>query len=275
MNKKPFLLISFVLLIMLGSSVWAGGAVVLHDGAADPLTEGWSAWRQDNNFSVGPVTGEVTASGTYDAWQIADEGGNDGAGYSYDISALADDALANGFIFSVELNVIGNAENETVIAGVNFNENRFDLNFTQSDGILTVDLFGGESYTLPDTAGDYHLFELVYNSISETADLFVDGVEQISDHVAPDAGFHNGEVVIGSSAGGGAGTGNYSLVQLEIVSSVKINFQEEILGVPEGYLADWGQVYDDRGNGFSYGWDIDVSGGTRQREGDLTSVTIH
>ncbi|RMF00636.1 MAG: hypothetical protein D6768_12345, partial [Chloroflexi bacterium] len=36
---------------------------------------------------------------------------------------------------------------------------------------------------------------------------------------------------------------------------VKINFQPKKAAVPDGYLADFGKPFADRGNGFSYGWD--------------------
>lgn len=39
----------------------------------------------------------------------------------------------------------------------------------------------------------------------------------------------------------------------------RINFQPPG-EVPEGYLPDYGEVFGDRGNGFSYGWDTDLSG---------------
>jgi beta-galactosidase len=39
-----------------------------------------------------------------------------------------------------------------------------------------------------------------------------------------------------------------------------IVFQPAGLSVPTGYLADNGAGFDDRGNGFSYGWDADTSG---------------
>jgi len=47
--------------------------------------------------------------------------------------------------------------------------------------------------------------------------------------------------------------------------SVKINFQTQAAPIPEGYLPDTGQAYGDRGNGFSYGWDRDISADTRAR----------
>jgi glucose/arabinose dehydrogenase len=42
--------------------------------------------------------------------------------------------------------------------------------------------------------------------------------------------------------------------------SVKINFQPPSAPVPAGYLADKGEVYGNRANGFSYGWDVANTG---------------
>jgi hypothetical protein len=47
--------------------------------------------------------------------------------------------------------------------------------------------------------------------------------------------------------------------------SVKINFEPAGSPVPSGYLADTGAVFGDRGNGFSYGWNVDNSAQTRDR----------
>ncbi|MHC4511505.1 MAG: discoidin domain-containing protein, partial [Planctomycetota bacterium] len=46
---------------------------------------------------------------------------------------------------------------------------------------------------------------------------------------------------------------------------VSINFQSQGAPIPEGYLPDYGEVFGDRGNGFSYGWDVDATGATRDR----------
>jgi len=47
--------------------------------------------------------------------------------------------------------------------------------------------------------------------------------------------------------------------------SVKINFQLKGGPVPEGYLPDYGEVFGDRGNGFSYGWNRDIQADSRDR----------
>jgi hypothetical protein len=47
--------------------------------------------------------------------------------------------------------------------------------------------------------------------------------------------------------------------------AVKINFQPAGAPIPSGYLADTGAVFADRGNGYSYGWNLDNSAQTRDR----------
>jgi len=52
-------------------------------------------------------------------------------------------------------------------------------------------------------------------------------------------------------------------------SSVKINFQSRTQGsreVPQGYLPDYGDVFSDRGNGWSYGWTVDKAESARDRD---------
>jgi hypothetical protein len=46
---------------------------------------------------------------------------------------------------------------------------------------------------------------------------------------------------------------------------VKINFQHPSSVTPEGYLPDSGEIFGDRGNGFSYGWDESITGDARER----------
>jgi len=63
-----------------------------------------------------------------------------------------------------------------------------------------------------------------------------------------------------------------SLVVLPVLANnaaqgleVKINFQPSSAQIPAGYLADFGDVFGDRGNGYSYGWDMDIRGASRKR----------
>ena len=47
--------------------------------------------------------------------------------------------------------------------------------------------------------------------------------------------------------------------------AVKINFQLAGAPTPSGYLADTGAIFADRGNGYSYGWNVDNSAASRDR----------
>ncbi len=48
-------------------------------------------------------------------------------------------------------------------------------------------------------------------------------------------------------------------------SPVKINFQPSDAPIPAGYVVDSGEVFANRGNGYSYGWDADNSAAVRDR----------
>src|SRR5207244_7134905 len=54
--------------------------------------------------------------------------------------------------------------------------------------------------------------------------------------------------------------------QLGGVPFAYINFQPTGVPVPAGYRADYGLAFGDRGNGFSYGWDVDNSANTAVRD---------
>ena len=52
---------------------------------------------------------------------------------------------------------------------------------------------------------------------------------------------------------------------------VKVNFQSRTQGsgeVPLGYLPDYGDLYGDRGNSYSYGWTVDKQSSSRDRDSD-------
>ena len=48
-------------------------------------------------------------------------------------------------------------------------------------------------------------------------------------------------------------------------SEIKINFQAAGAPIPDGYLPDYGELFGDRGNGWSYGWSQDMTSRTRDR----------
>ena len=56
------------------------------------------------------------------------------------------------------------------------------------------------------------------------------------------------------------------IVSTTVSDSVSVNFQPEGIPVPEGWLADSGKTFSDRGNDLTYGWNVDVSQAMRQRQ---------
>src|SRR5688572_4909659 len=44
-----------------------------------------------------------------------------------------------------------------------------------------------------------------------------------------------------------------------------VNFQKTTPAAPAGYVIDAGHVFADRGNGLSYGWDLDATASARDR----------
>jgi len=54
-------------------------------------------------------------------------------------------------------------------------------------------------------------------------------------------------------------------VGIASASTLRINFQSNGAPIPEGYFPDYGAAFGDRGNGWSYGWDVDNTANTRDR----------
>ena len=52
--------------------------------------------------------------------------------------------------------------------------------------------------------------------------------------------------------------------------TVYVNFQTAGAEVPEGYLPDSGAVFGDQGNGWSYGWDRDISADAREKNAAIS-----
>lgn len=197
------------------------GTVALHEDDNDPLTEGWSDFRGPINTMA--VTGDV---GGFDAWQTDDPGGGFEGGYEFGLTTQQEtDALNNGWKFSARLRVLDPEQdvNEAIFAGVNLRvagppDERFHLVFGSSAGIPEVEFVGGSRVSMPDLSNDdYHLYEVIYDPGTATADLFVDGIERISDFVGVDSGFQDHRVTFGSGGGGAAGVANWNLVKFEII----------------------------------------------------------
>lgn len=55
-------------------------------------------------------------------------------------------------------------------------------------------------------------------------------------------------------------------VEIMVGTVICVNFQDMTAEPPEGYLPDYGEIFADRGNGYSYGWDDDNTANARNRD---------
>jgi hypothetical protein len=59
-------------------------------------------------------------------------------------------------------------------------------------------------------------------------------------------------------------------VTFKVALLVQVNFQNTTSDGVEGYLPDFGDAFDDRGNGYSYGWDVDNTANARNRNNAIS-----
>jgi hypothetical protein len=84
--------------------------------------------------------------------------------------------------------------------------------------------------------------------------------------VTADPGVFSGDVEIETNAPTAAATFTFAIVgQVTSDGVTRINFQPAPTPIPDNYLADSGQLFGDRGNGLSYGWNANAAGFTRDR----------
>jgi hypothetical protein len=88
---------------------------------------------------------------------------------------------------------------------------------------------GLSSLALDGLGGGYHLYELVYDPASASADLFVDGVERLSNY-AGNVAVNTPTAWWGSGGGPGTGQGNFAAASFN-VSDVPEPGSAAIMGV--------------------------------------------
>jgi hypothetical protein len=95
---------------------------------------------------------------------------------------------------------------------------------TQPDGDPIVFLptsigppLAGLTYVLDGAGPGYHMYELVYDPVFSSADLYVDGVKRLSDYTGLPSPNETPTVSWGAGSSGDTGQGNYNLVQFAIV----------------------------------------------------------
>jgi hypothetical protein len=196
-----------ILICVFCAPSWAG-TISEHLGANDPTTEGFF-WP--GNISNGGLAPDGATG--FNAWTVI---GGGGSSFYQDPFTLAEaaDVVTNGWILSVRMRTptAGSFTYSSLWDG----SRRWDLLFSSSAGGDRVELYNGSvgsgpSFTVPGSPNQYHLYEYLFTPSANSADLFVDGVERISNY----AGLSQSvtpSVIIGSTNNV---QGNFNLVRLE------------------------------------------------------------
>jgi hypothetical protein len=212
----------FCMLVVTGYSE----LVFQHSGSTDPVSEGWLP-SSNLGSPVGDITaGPINDSGTQ-AWYVDDSSTAIGSTLFYGQSPTENqinEAKSSGWVLSIQLRVVDapDSPDTSVFAAYRYDNTDYHLAFgAEADGdpivrLLTASNDTGIDYTLQNSGGGYHLYQLVYDPVASSADLFVDGVERLSDYTG--YSLSTSPVVLwGGGASTSTGHGNYNSVQLDVI----------------------------------------------------------
>jgi len=208
--------------------------IPIHMGAINPITEGFSVWSYGAASNAKPIVDDKGHA----AWSITIE--DLASEFSYISGALSPTQKAAlksyGFVLSVGVRVSQglapafDTTNVTVsgaalltdtgrlqiVLGVDSNGDTVVILPTRLDksGPGNSDRAYGESYTLSGLGSSYHTYQLVFNPVTQLADLFVDGVKRLQGY----AGFvHDNSQDYGLDFGAvSGGQANFDYVNLTI-----------------------------------------------------------
>lgn len=155
-----------------------------HSGATDPATEGWVG-----TFGPGVTEGPFTPGGPpASAWFIQDASNVSGSVgiYNQGLSFAQEALLAqNGWTMRVCLKATDLGSPLSIVYGYNSSNRRYDMWFSGNGSVTLMTSrpptcpIGGLTFSASTAATchapDFHLFELVFDPSSQTADLFING----------------------------------------------------------------------------------------------------
>jgi len=196
-----------------------------HSGSNDPTSEGWAHnVGPGGSTSSGPVINDL-GLGT-NAWYLEDTSVtlHTWETYSQTPSGVqVANASLYGWTLSTTLRMVSgttgvhNSMFVDYIDGATQWSMAFDV---APDGDPIIDFgdpffgtfFG--SYTVEGGAGTYHTYSLQYDPVAGSADLFVDGIERISDYTGVSVA--TTRVSFGAGASNGTGRAHYNSVQFSV-----------------------------------------------------------
>lgn len=205
--------------------------VFLHQGALNPIAdEGWSNITSANaSTTAGPVFNDLGSG--YDAWSVDDNStALDTVRMYYEdlTAAQVAEGTTAGWRLTARLRIVNLSDGFATVAGFGLSSavsvfyrdavHDWYLGFgSQADGDPILRLpnnnGAGALIALEGAGSGYHLYELVYDPLALSADLFVDGLEVASNLVGNSTTGGQRRVAWGASTSPDAGQGNYNLVR--------------------------------------------------------------
>ena len=208
------------------------GFTITHIGSVDPTGEGFTVEACCGQSASGPISNDLG----HDAWSIAGQARSYQFGYySGTLSPGQKADIGNqGFVLTLEARasqgvaLVYDSSSHITVGGaaVDMGTSRFEIGLGvdgNGDTVVvlptSIDPFGpdgsirtpGPSYTLVGSGSSYHIYQLVFNSETRSADLFVDGTERIRGYTGDPSFLDNKGLKFGAFSGGQI---NFAQVQL-------------------------------------------------------------
>src|SRR5262249_29115588 len=191
--------IAGIWLLTIGAGNGRAQIIAQHSGASNPTTESWQFFNSGSPGTIGPVTNDQ--NGGVDAWSVAlpstatalTEASYIGATPKANLNA----ALTNGWELTARLRFPVVPQNCWFFINLNlaplggptprgyaliFYPGQSGLTYQLSSSIIDGPIQGPPAVLLPNPT-DYHLFQIQYDPVSKSADLFVDGAMTVSNFV--------------------------------------------------------------------------------------------
>ena len=218
----------------LGSAAQAA-TLYVHEGAANPVTEGWSAHTGTGGGTTASAVYKDAVSG-FEAGAVGDNAtAYDAVRYCYEslTEAQTDEGNLAGWRLSLRLRIVNVPDGFTSVSGfglastiaATYRDGVRDwyLGFgTQADGDPLIRLPNNNAtpWAFEGGGSGYHLYELLYDPSLGSADLFIDGIERVSNIIANTSVYSGRSVLWGATTSPDTGEGRFSSVRFETAPAV-------------------------------------------------------
>jgi hypothetical protein len=194
-----------------------------HTGNTDPTAGGWTHVIGGGGFvSTGPVTNDLALG--IDAWFVEDTGTGSNTAESYSQTPSGGqiaEASSKGWALTMNLRMVTGTTGSFFGMFVDYIDGTtqwaltFDVDANGDPVVRTIDGASNPTHTLVGAGSTYHTYSLRFDPLAGSADLFVDGVEQISNYTGNSIALTR--VAWGAAGSNATGRGHFQSVEWEII----------------------------------------------------------